>query len=110
MNVFHQLGQADERFDQINSEANRVRRRKPNPFQTGNLMYGFQELDERRFVFLFGKFVPAVQVNNLAEKRDLLDPSTNQPADFFDNLRDWTAAFRSSGIGHDTESAMHVAP
>src|ERR1700741_2264958 len=82
--------------------------RKTNPFQTGNLMHGFQELNEGRFAIFLGKLMPPVQVNDLAEERDLFYPLADQRTNFFDNFLDWTATFRTPGIGHDAESAMHV--
>src|ERR1700756_3184684 len=83
-------------------------RRKTNPFQTGNRVHGFQELHKGRLAVLLGKFVPPVQVNDLAKKRDFFYPSADQRPNFFNNFLDWTAAFCPSGIGHDAESAMHV--
>ena len=56
-------------------------------------MHGFQELNEGRLAIVLGKLMSPVQVNDLAEERDLLYPLADQRTNFFDNFLDWTAAF-----------------
>src|SRR5215469_3248500 len=109
VDVFDKLRQPRKRLDQITLESDRMWGGKTNPFQTGNRMHCFQELNKGRFAVLLRKLVPSVQVKDLPEERDFFYPFSDQRTNFFDNFLDWTAAFRPSGIGHDAESAMHVA-
>ena len=110
MDVRHQPGQAREGVHEVLPETDGMRRREAQPFQPLDGVHGVEQLHERAAaVGGLGKFVASVEVDDLPEQRDFLDPTGHQRADLGDDFLQAAGAFRAAGVGHDAKRAAHVA-
>ena len=110
MDVGHQARQAREGVHQVAPEADGVRRGEAQALQALDGVDGVQELHERAAaVGAFRELVASVEVDDLAEQRDLPDPPRDEPAHLRDDFLQGARAFRAARVGHDAERAAHVA-
>src|SRR6478609_6635185 len=72
-------------------------------------MNGLEQLDEWTFDVHRGEFMPAVEVHDLAKKRDLFYTARDQLSNFANNFVDRTTALPAARPRHNAKCAMHVA-
>ena len=109
VDVLGQFGQAAEAIDEIFAETDGVRGGEAQAFQAFDFVHRFEQLHERAAPLDLGKFVASVKIDDLAEEGDFLAAASDQFAHFADNAADAAAAFGAARVGHDAESAAHVA-
>src|SRR5205085_11927127 len=128
MHMLSQFRQTGDGANQVITKADRMRRGKTQTFQPVDRADGFEQLHEgtlpvtavyhRRFFIDVApvvdrrckrKFVAAIQVHDLPEKRHLLHTARDESANFRDDFSNGAATFRSACGRHDAKGAMHIA-
>src|SRR5580692_3042166 len=109
MDVFDQLWQPAERFNQIVPKSDRVRRGEADPLQPVDFLERFEQLDEGTFPVQGAELVPAIEIDDLTEQGHFFDPLIDQDSDLVDDFLERPASFVTTGIRYDAECAMHVA-
>ena len=67
MDVLHELWESGETLHQILTKTHGVRGGESYPIKAFHAVQGFQKLHKRTFVPDFRKFMPSVEVHDLAE-------------------------------------------
>ena len=87
-----------------------MRRGEPETLETGDFLERFQQLDKWTFPTHGGEFMASVEIHDLTEQRDLLDPLVDEGFDLADNFLERPASFVTASVRDNAERAMHVAP
>ena len=103
MDVRAKLRQIGEGGDQIVAVADRVRGGETHSLDAINRADGFQQLNEWGNAVVLRKFMAAVEVDDLTEKRDLLHAAIREGSDFVGDFLNRAALQR---LEHAGEGAL----
>src|SRR5438046_7222840 len=109
MNMLGKFWQSGDCVDQVVAETDRMRGSETKSLKPFDLVNRFEQLHERRFVVDLRKFMATVEIHDLPQQRDFFDAARYQIAHFGHDLANGPAAFSSTRLRHDAESAVHIA-
>src|SRR6516162_502639 len=109
MNMLGKFRESRDGVDEVVAKTDWMGRSETKSFKAFDLVNGFEQLHERGLAVDLRKFMATVKIHDLPQQRDFFDPARNQIAHFGHDLVDGPAAFRSTGLRHNAESAVHVA-